>query len=104
MAEFRVTTQTLIDNANNLKEAAEKINTLVTNLDSEKEKALSAWTGDAASAFATRYDALHGDLEQVINDAKRYGTNLEAIANQYAETEGTQESTIGGLETNVFES
>lgn len=103
MAEFRVTTQTLFDNANNLKGAAEKISTLVTNLDSAKDTALGVWTGDAASAFAGRYEALHGDLEKVINDAKRYGTNLEAIANQYAETEGTQESTIGGLETNVFD-
>ena len=103
MADFKVTAKTLSENASNLTTAAQAIESLVKALNEAKDTALGAWTGDAATKFAGQYEELSKSLSNVVSDAKRYGTNLEAIAKQYDDAEKGQITTIQGLETNVFD-
>lgn len=87
MAEFIVTTQTLLSKAEeltkmntDLKEKTDGLNGLVASLD-------SVWEGEAHDEFKVAYDKSRIALDKLSIELSKYCVALSDISNDYAKTE-----------------
>ncbi len=100
---IRVTPETLTRKAVDLDTNASDVMLLTTHM---TEKALELtgriWSGEAQSAFVTRFKTLQDTINQYTPLLQKHASNLKIIAGQYAAVETEAKDLSSGLPGNIF--
>lgn len=90
-ATLLVTPQELTSTASTFSAKATQVKALHDSMLERVRSLNSTWTGDAASAYTNKFNALQSSMETIYNMIQEHVRDLNAIAEQYtsAETQAT---------------
>ncbi len=89
MAEILVDPQELKNKADTLKECAQTISDIVTDVDKEMNSMRSYWEGEAAQSSVQKFEELKKKIETSYENIEKYSKFLENAAADYEHVEIT---------------
>lgn len=89
MSAFKVTTATLISQANELTNLNGRFKTATEQLVTSEASLSSMWEGEANTAFHTAFTTDKGKMDEFYNLIAQYIERLNTIATRYTQTEQT---------------
>ena len=89
MAEILVDPQELKKKANTLKDCAQTISHIVTDVDKEMNSMRSYWEGEAAGSSVQKFEELKKKIETSYENIEKYSKFLENAAADYEHVEIT---------------
>lgn len=87
MSNFRVTTSTLISQAEQIQELNSRFKAAVEQLVTEESSLRSMWEGEANDAFHMAFMTDKGKMDEFYQLITQYIERLETIASRYNQTE-----------------
>ena len=62
----------------------------------------SSWTGEAATTYYSKAEALQPSINMLVRMINEHSTDLQAMADNYQEAENTAKSTASALKTDAI--
>ena len=86
-ATLLVTPEQLTSTASNFSAKATQVKALHDSMIQKVNNLSSSWTGTAAEAYSTKFNALQASMDTIFNMIQQHVKDLNAIAEQYTSAE-----------------
>ncbi len=86
-ATLLVTPEQLQTTASNFSAKATQVKALHDSMIQKVNNLANSWTGDAASAYSSKFNALQASMDTIFNMIQEHVKDLNAIAEQYLTAE-----------------
>lgn len=100
---IRVTPDRLIATANQFDGVNNEIRNITTNMLQQIRALGAGWTGEASSAYLTRFQNHETDMDKMYKMISAYCRNLNEMAQVYSQAESRNVESAQGLRNNVIE-
>lgn len=99
---LKVTPEQLISTASEFSSKAGTINSLTGEMTSKVSALASAWEGEAATAYITKFNGLQDDIEKMVAMVQEHSKDLNDMAEVYSSAEKQNVSDFEGLSADVI--
>lgn len=100
---LKVTPERLEAAANEFSSTANTVSSLTSEMTSLVNGLSSIWTGEAASTYNTKFNALNDDIQRMIAMINEHSSDLIEMANTYKTAEQANETLANSLLENVID-
>lgn len=99
---LRVTPEQLISTAGEFSTKGTTISNLTSEMVNLANGLSSAWEGEAATAYVTKFRELEDDIQRMIKMVQEHATDLEEMARVYREAENANVEAASSLSGDVI--
>ena len=99
---LRVTPAELISISNDFSAKGNAISSLTAEMTNQVSSLTSAWEGEAATAYITKFRGLDDDIQLMNRMIQEHVSDLQEMANTYSQAEATNLSNIETLTSDVI--
>ena len=99
---LKVTPEQLISAASDFQTKGNTINTLTGEMMTLVTGLSSAWEGDAATAYITKFKSLEDDIQKLVNMVREHSNDLNEMAKVYQNAESQNAEEASGLSGDVI--
>ncbi len=99
---IKVSPDKLISTATDFSTQSRNITTLTSEMINRISSMSSSWTGDAATAYITKFKSLEKDIQMLNRMIQEHIRDLNQMANVYAQTEKTNSQDAGALLSGII--
>ena len=99
---LRVTPERLIATAQSFSSTSGTVQNLTSNMMATVDSLNSTWAGEAATAYYTKMHGLQESINKMIRMIQEHSTDLQAMAQVYAEAEAAGQEAAAALQTDVI--
>lgn len=99
---LRVTPAELISISNDFSAKGNAISSLTAEMTNQVSSLTSAWEGEAATAYITKFRGLDDDIQLMNRMIQEHVADLQEMANTYSQAEATNLSNIETLTSDVI--
>ena len=100
---IKVSTELLISTAGEFSNQGTTINTLTGEMLQLATGLASAWQGDGATAYITKFKGLENSIQLMVRMIQEHATDLEEMAKVYQESDKAAADEASGLVTDVIQ-
>lgn len=100
---LKVTPERLESAANEFSSTASTVSTLTNEMTSLVNGLSSAWTGEAATTYNSKFNALNDDIQRMVAMINEHSADLIEMANTYKTAEQANASLANSLLENVID-
>lgn len=99
---IRVTPEQLNQTASEFENKASSISSLTSEMTSQVTGMASAWEGEAAASYVSKFQGLEDDIQRMIRMVQEHAADLQEMARNYSSAETTNMESISGLSSDVI--
>lgn len=99
---IKVTPEQLSSTADTFSTKGKSVSDLTSEMTNLAVALSSVWTGEAASAYSTKFKSLDTDIQKINKMIQEHAADLKEMASVYSKAEKDSQDEIGSLASNII--